>query len=220
LALAGAAIIALTLLVPGQTQGQDGFEVLRLLGLAALVSSGLLTARQVDLGKAARAAALWAAILLVLILGYVYRDDARDVALRLRGAVFPAFAVAGAPRSVTIGRSQGGGFFVIGQVNGAPVLFEIDTGATDVVLSPADAARARVSVAPNAVSQPSETANGVGHGAQATADRLAVGPIQLSGVPVFVNQAPMSVSLLGMSFLRRLDSFEVRGDQLILRGKA
>jgi aspartyl protease family protein len=44
-----------------------------------------------------------------------------------------------------------------------------------------------------------------------------VGQIRLSGVPASVNRAPMSTSLLGMAFLKRLDSFEVKGDQLTLR---
>ncbi|MGH7023783.1 MAG: retropepsin-like aspartic protease family protein [Caulobacteraceae bacterium] len=220
LALAGLGVVALATLVPGQTEGGQGsFEILRLVGLAALVSSGLLTARRLDLGKAARAAALWAAILFVLVAGYVYRDDARDLALRMRSALFPAFAVAGAPGSVTVGRSEGGAFYVMGQVNGAPVRFAIDTGASDVVLSPADAARAHLDTDGLAFSQPSETANGVGYGAKTTAGTLAVGPIKLANVTVFVNQAPMSVSLLGMSFLSRLQSFEIRGDELIMRGK-
>ena len=219
LAVAGGAIILLSTLVPGQAEGQDGFEILRLMGLAALVSSGLLTARQINLGRAARGAALWGAILVVLVLGYAYRDDFSNAGLKLRAALFPAFAVASAPHSLTIGRSEGGGFYVMGQVNGTPVLFLIDTGASEIVLSPADAARAHVSTAGLAFSRPSETANGVGYGARTTVDHLTVGSIQLADVPVEINQAPMNISLLGMPFLQRLESFEVRGDQLILHGK-
>jgi aspartyl protease family protein len=61
-----------------------------------------------------------------------------------------------------------------------------------------------------------ETANGVGYGAPIRAT-LEVGPIDLADFPMTVNQAPMRRSLLGMSFLNRLQSFEVRGDTLILR---
>ena len=50
-----------------------------------------------------------------------------------------------------------------------------------------------------------------------TLDKLAVGQIQLANVPAAVDKAPMSTSLLGMAFLKRLESFEVKGDQLTLR---
>ncbi len=212
-------VLALSILVPGQTLGaQDNFEVLRLVGLAALVSSGMLTLRRIDLGKAARGAAAWAAILIVLVLGYADRADILDIGERLRAALFPAFAVVRSPREMVVGRSEGGAFFVMAQVNGAPVRFLIDTGASEIVLSPADAARAHVSA--NGAAQPSETANGVGYGALATVDSLAVGPIRMNNLPVAVNRAPMSASLLGMSFLRRLDTFQVRGDEMILKGKS
>jgi aspartyl protease family protein len=118
---------------------------------------------------------------------------------------------------MVVGRSDGGAFFVMAEVNGSPVRFLIDTGSSEIVLSPADAARAHVNSA--GATLPSETANGVGYGAVATVDNLTVGPIRMRDVPVAVNRAPMSESLLGMSFLRRLESFEVRGDEMILKGK-
>jgi aspartyl protease family protein len=219
LALSGVALIWLSHLVPGQIGGSDGFEIVRLFGLLALVSSGLVAARRIDFGATARRAALWAAIVMVLCLGYAFRDDAVVAALRLRAAMFPEFAVADTPRSVVIGRSVDGGFYVMGEVNGARVRFLVDTGATEIVLSPADAARAGLDTAKMEFSHPNETANGVGYGARTIVERLAVGPIRLADVPVAVNQAPMSASLLGMPFLQRLESFEVRGDELILHGK-
>jgi aspartyl protease family protein len=57
----------------------------------------------------------------------------------------------------------------------------------------------------------------MGYGAAWVADRLEVGGIRLTGVPVTINQAPMSTSLLGMNFLNRLEAFEFRGRQLILK---
>jgi aspartyl protease family protein len=59
----------------------------------------------------------------------------------------------------------------------------------------------------------------VGHGAAATVHSPAVGPIRMTNVLVEINKAPMGASLLGMPFLKRLDSFEVRGDQLFLRAR-
>lgn len=219
LAGAGLLILLLSILVPGQTPGgEDNFQVMRLLGLAALVSSGLLTVRRIDLSRAVRWAALWIGIIIVLVIGYAERTDIVGIGDKLRAALFPAFAVSRSPHEMVVGRSDGGAFFVMAEVNGAPVRFLIDTGSSEIVLSPADAARAHVNSA--GATLPSETANGVGYGAVATVDSLTVGPIRMSGVPVAVNKAPMSESLLGMSFLRRLESFEVRGDEMILKGKS
>ena len=53
-----------------------------------------------------------------------------------------------------------------------------------------------------------------------TLDRLAVGQIVERGVPALIAQpGQLKTSLLGMSFLNRLTSWEVRGDRLVMRGK-
>jgi aspartyl protease family protein len=62
-----------------------------------------------------------------------------------------------------------------------------------------------------------ETANGMGRGASFKASSLSVGPVRLDDVPMQINQAPMSTSLLGMAFFRRLDSFQVKDGKLYMR---
>ena len=64
-----------------------------------------------------------------------------------------------------------------------------------------------------------ETANGVGLGAPYMAGRFTVGSIELTNVPMSVNKAPMSSSLLGMAFFNRLQSFRFEGDKLYLKPK-
>jgi len=223
LGLLGATAIAflvLARLFPGSVSGgNEWMEAFRLFGLLALVSSGLVAAGRIDLGVAARNVATWVAIFALVFLGYAFRGDLLSVGLRARSALIPAYAVADSPHSMVIGRGEGNGFYVMGEVDGAPVRFVVDTGASDIVLSPQDAARAGLLPPSTKYSRPSETANGVGYGAPMDVRSLEVGPIRLANVRVFVNQAPMSASLLGMTFLDRLDSFEVRGDQLFLRGR-
>ncbi len=65
--------------------------------------------------------------------------------------------------------------------------------------------------------KPVETANGLGYGAPFTADTLKVGSISLTQVPMSINKAPMSTSLLGMAFFNRMKSFRVEGDRLFIR---
>ena len=215
-----AAYVALRLLFPGQLSTMDQAEALRLLGLLALVSSGLVFARRIRLGEAARHAAIWVAIAALLLVGYSFRAELAQAYIRVRGELIPAYGVAATPRSMVITASDDGGFYVMGQVNGTPVRFAIDTGANGVLLSPADAARAGIDVGGLKFASPAETANGVGYSAPVTLSSLVVGGMKLGDLPAAVNKAPMTSSLLGMAFLRRLDSFEVRGDQLTLRWKS
>jgi len=219
LVIAAVAFWVMTSISPGELKGLDWPEALQLFGLLALVSTGLLATRRIDLGRTVRQASIWVAIVLVLLIGYSYRVELSGVAERVRGALLPAYATQTGPRSIALQRSDGGGFFVVGQANGQPVRFAIDTGASDIVLSPDDARRIGVDPESLSYSAPSETANGVGYSAPFVLHSLAVGPIRLTDVRVSVNRTPMTVSLLGMSFLKQLDSFEMKGDQLFLKGK-
>jgi len=85
------------------------------------------------------------------------------------------------------------------------------------VLSPQDAARAGVDVAALKFDAPGETANGVAFNAPYVAPSISAGPIRLANVRASVNKAPLSTSLLGMTFLSRLQSFEFKGDALVMR---
>ena len=215
----GGVFLLLARLFPGGRSGADWGEAVRLFGLLALVSVGLVSMRRLDLGRTARNIAGWVAIFGLVLVAYAFRDELLAAGLRVRSALIPAYAVADSPRSMVVGRGEDDGFYVFGDADGARVRFLIDTGASDIVLSPADAERAGLPIASLKFSRPGETANGVGYGAPATLKSLVVGPIRLTDVPVLVNRAPMTASLLGTQFLKRLDAFEVRGDRLFLRGR-
>jgi len=220
LGAAGAAFWALTAFFPGQVTGMDQTNALQTLGLMALVSSGLVFARRTSLGVAARNMAIWVAIGAAIVVGYSFRTEAVSAFERVRGELIPAYAVSTAPQTLTLTASADGHFYVMGQVNGAPVRFVVDTGASGIVLSPDDAKRAGIDATALKFTLPSETANGVGYGAVYTAPNLNVGPLKLTNVPMEVNQTPMSASLLGMTFLKRLDSIEVHGDQMTFHWKS
>lgn len=205
--------------------GGDPAEQARALRLFEALAGGslilvvfLISARRFRPFRMARGLAGWAGVFLVVVAAYALRDDAAGLAAKVASALTPDLPVARSARSLVVGRADNGAFYVRGQVNGAAVRFIIDTGSTDILLSPADAARAGLRPAAGDFSRPSETANGVGYAARAVAGSLAVGPIRLTDVPVSINRAPMGASLLGMPFLRRLESFEVRGDQMLLKG--
>src|SRR5439155_18532648 len=110
--------------------------------LAALVFVGMLVLalfRQ-RFSHALESALIWVVVALLLLIGYTYRFELRDVAERVLAELVPGRA-ATRGRTVEIARGSGGSFAVSTQVNGAPVAMVLDTGASSVVLTQ-EAARA------------------------------------------------------------------------------
>jgi aspartyl protease family protein len=96
----------------------------------------------------------------------------------------------------------------------------LDTGASSVVLTRDAAKAAGLPIEVLNYSVNVETANGHTHAAPVTLDRLAIGGLTERSVPALVAQTgQLKNNLLGMSFLNRLESWEVRGDKLRLRGQ-
>jgi len=113
-----------------------------------------------------------------------------------------------------LARSPDGHFYAEAQVNGARIRFIVDTGASIVALTPADARRAGIAL-PDARA----TARGAGGEIEVipvTIERIALGPIEARDVRGAVAQE-LPVSLLGQSFMRRIGSVEIRGDTMVLR---
>ena len=112
-----------------------------------------------------------------------------------------------------------GDFDVRAQINGVPVAMVLDTGASSVVLSREDAKAAGLPIEVLSYTVPIETANGRTRAASVRLDRIAVGGLVERSVEALVAQpGQLKTSLLGMSFLNRLQSWEVRGDRLVLHG--
>ncbi len=91
------------------------------------------------------------------------------------------------------------------------MIFVVDTGASDVILSLTDAER--VGLDPDSLSytRAYTTANGTIFGAPVRLESISIGPIAVENVRASISQTDLSISLLGMSFLKRLDGFSVRG---------
>ncbi|RZI70747.1 MAG: TIGR02281 family clan AA aspartic protease, partial [Rubrivivax sp.] len=187
------------------------------IAILALVSSTLLYVRRVNLREAARNILLWLVVAVVLVLGFAYQAELMGVWQRVRAELVPGQPVQAAHGAMTVNASEGGSFHVYGKINGMPVRFLVDTGASEIVLSPGDAARLGLKPENLVFEHPFESANGVGYGAKAVLAELTVGDIRLTDVPVSVNKAAMRSSLLGMTFLRRLKSFEFQDRRLIMR---
>ncbi len=117
-------------------------------------------------------------------------------------------------REVELQRNRYGHYVTDGAINGQPVVFMLDTGATGVAV-PEHIAQ-RLQLERGAVIQ-LRTANGVARGYKAILDRVAIDGIELENISAIINPNDDSdVILLGMSFLKQIE-FTQRGDSLILR---
>jgi aspartyl protease family protein len=191
----------------------------RLVLVLVVISAGVVSMRGARASEVLRNVAAWCAVIGVLTLGYTYRSELQDAGLRIRSELVPGYPVDTGSGTIALAASEDGGYHVVGTVNGVPVEFLVDTGASDIVLSPADASRAGLNVKALDYSRVFETAHGAGRGAAARVANLSVGPIVLSDVDVSVNQTAMRNSLLGMAFLKQMKSFTAESDRLILRWK-
>lgn len=167
-------------------------------------------------GLAIRHAAIWAGIFALLLIVYSLRHEAADLKNQILADLLPHRGIE-TTDAVTLTARRDGHFVVEAEVDGVPVRFLVDTGASDVVLSPGDARRVGFDLDKLAFVKPYRTANGMVMGAPVRLGRITVGPVSLTDVKASVNGAPMGTSLLGMSFLGRLSAYEVTGDRLTLR---
>lgn len=189
------------------------------IGFLVLIGGAVLTVFRERFVQAIQWTLLWVAIALLLVVAYAYRFELRDTSERVLAELVPGLPVM-LGGAVEIARSRNGEFQVAAQVNGAAVPMVLDTGASAVVLTheaakaaglPLDFIRYTVNI---------DTANGRTQAAAVTLDQIKVGGIIERGVPALIAQpGQLKTSLLGMSFLNRLDGWEVRGGKLTMRAR-
>ncbi len=196
---------------------RDRVQLVYLVLLLVLVSSSILAGRRLRLQGVAKAAGLWALIIMVFALGYAYRLELGAIGERVLGEFLPHRGSVLGENEVRFPVGADGHFRVEALVDGTPIRFLVDTGASGIVLSPADARRIGFDPDELRFTGFAETANGTVRTAAVRLGSIEIGPIRVDDLPASVNQAAMRGSLLGMSFLERLRSFEIRDGALILR---
>lgn len=199
-------------------------EAVALLALAA--GTLWLTAWAIERSRpgwrdATGAVVMWAVFVAGALSLYAKRDAAleglRDFAAEVGWGVAPTASLT-SPGEVAVTRQRDGTFVVPTQVNGRSVIFLFDTGASSVVLTSDTAQALGFDLDKLRFRVPVLTANGRALTAPVTIDQLGIGSIKLAKVPALVS-APgvLHQNLLGQTVLDRLDSFEVRGNRLVLR---
>ncbi len=196
-------------------------------GIALLVFLGtsLLGSYRGRIGQALKDVTAWVAIAAVLVGVYSFKEELTGVAYRLAGELSPpgsAIPVETSPageRAVRIRRRMDGHFGANVTVDGTSLSMLVDTGASTVVLRQGDAKRLGIDTTTLRYSVPVQTANGLAYAAPVRLRNLTIGPIVVPQVEALVAQTgTLKESLLGMTFLSRLRSYEFSGDFLTLRG--
>lgn len=208
----------------GGTLGVEDYASLAGLSvLAIVIGASAFGGFRGRLADAFQAVIAWIAIFVFLGVIYTYRYEFEAVGRRVLANLVPGMATTGVTgsREVTVPRSPNGMYAVRVEINGAravPML--IDTGASALVLTDTDARRAGIRVDDLSFTIPVQTANGQAMTAAVTLSSVAVGPIVERNVRALVARPQaLTMSLLGHTFLDRLDSYQVRGGQMVLRGR-
>jgi aspartyl protease family protein len=121
-----------------------------------------------------------------------------------------AHAAKAPANTVVVAADAQGHFFVDAAVNGAPVRFLVDTGASMVALTPADARAAGLAGDGSGETLTISTAHGAATASRASLRTLRLGQLELEDVSAVVMDGSLPVSLLGMSFLSRLEGYRIR----------
>lgn len=194
------------------------------LALLVYVAGGLVTRYAGGLSALFRDAVTWLALGLGLVTLYAYKDDLTPIAARVVGELLPGTAMTVEESSnglteVRIRRRLDGHFNARVAVNGAVISMIVDTGASSIVLRPEDARKAGIDPDTLIYKVPVLTANGRTMAARVWLSNVSIGPLDRTRVEALVAQpGTLTQSLLGMSFLSRLRSYEFSGDFLTLRG--
>lgn len=187
----------------------DNFARLAYLVLLLIAVGGfLLVELRERPGKTLRMAAAWGLIFLgAIALAGLWGD--------IRNTLAPQARMLDGGR-IEVPMGNDGHFHLTAQVNGTPVSFIIDTGASSIALGPADAARVGIDPDRLAYAGQARTANGTVGTAAVTLDSVTLGEIHDTGVPAMVLQSDLDQSLMGMSYLSRFARVSIQQNRLIL----
>ena len=180
--------------------------------MAIMLVAGSLMARRERFAKLATMAIAWIAIFGAGFVLFTFRDDLTYVAQRLKSEATGAPVVEGS--QVRIPMAIDGHFWVQGSINGTPVKFLVDSGATMTTIGRDTANAAGVSINPNR-DQVVRTGNGMLRVATGRAETVALGPIERNNVGLHIADQE-DLNVLGMNYLSTLERWGVEGRWLIL----
>ena len=180
--------------------------------MAVMLVLGTLMARREPAAKKVTLALAWIAIFAGGFVLFTFRDDFGWVAQRLRAEATGAPVERGA--EIRIPMAIDGHFWIEGRINGEPVKFLVDSGATMTTIGTPTARRTSVSVS-STPDQVVRTGNGIIKVSSGRARSLRVGSIERQNFGMHV-AGEDELNVLGMNFLSSLRRWGVEGRWLVL----
>lgn len=187
----------------------DTGHLIYLVMLLGAVVFWFIAANRHAMGKMVQQALIWGLIFVGVIAAIGLWED-------IRHTVIPRQAVFSEAGRIEVPRSPDGHYYLTLDVNGAPIRFVVDTGASSIVLLERDAEAAGIDLSRLRYTGTAMTANGAVRTARVVLDEIGLEGMEDRRVTAFVNEGEMAESLLGMSYLQRFDRLEISGGRLIL----
>ena len=167
-------------------------------------------------GSMVAAAAMITMVIAVFVVPKLQdRQEAADVPTVATAVVTPRQA--SFDNAAIIDREPDGHYWTRADVDGTAVKFMVDTGASTVAITFRDAQRIGLNPEELDFKWEIRTAGGIVHGAAVTLDKIRIGRVEVDNVEAMVLREGLEQSLLGMTFLGELYSYEFRKSQLVIR---
>lgn len=177
--------------------------------LLVAISGYFISENRFSLGQTLRHALIWIFIFIgVLAVVGLWKNVKNDIS--------PRQTYMSETGQITLPRAYDGHFYAHLMLNGKPVDFVIDTGASNVVLTKKDAERAGIDLSALRFFGRAMTANGQTRTAPARIARVEIEGIVDFNVEVWVNEGEMQQSLLGNTYLQRFTKIEIGQNEMIL----
>ncbi len=185
-------------------------RLIYLILLGTVIGGYFLVSNRHQLGQTLRGALLWGLIFLGVAVGYgLWNDISRDI--------IPRQTVSIEDGRIELPRQVDGHYYLTLHVGDVPIKFVVDTGATNVVLSREDAARAGIPEDEIFYTGRASTANGEVRTARVRLENVRLGGIDEGELRAYVNEGDLNTSLLGMDYLERFERVEISRGTLVLQ---
>ena len=178
-----------------------------------LVSS--LAARRLPLGYIAKAGLAWVAIFAALFAIFSFRFEFIGIWERVKADISCTGGQSVSSEAIELRRQDDGHYWLMVDINGKPVRFMVDSGATITAINATTAMAAGVEADGYPIIL--STANGRVAAKRAIVRSLTVGPHRIENHPVVVSERFGDVNLLGMNFLNSMQSWRVEANMMVLQ---
>jgi aspartyl protease family protein len=195
--------------------GNQALDFIYLLLMLVLIGSAF-SVRRLPIGQGLKMAGAWLLIFGAVFIGFTLKDDFAALGRRVMAGGGDRAVPIQQGESMRIRQSADGHFWVQAQLNGEPVRFLVDSGATTTSISVATARRARIEPR-RGLPAIVQTANGTVQVQRGRAERIELGTIRREDLAVHISASFGETNVLGMNFLSSLSAWGVERNTLILK---